>query len=159
MSVTDSGTLHHTCFVVNDIEKTAEALANAFDIKWNVWALEPADSTVHGKKMPISMRIALAQIGEMSFELIEPRSDESIYAEHLGSKGEGFHHICIIYPSAEAVQAARDELLRQGREMVQSVNLGEPGEFYYFDLKETDSILEVLYLNGEKLPAPEMSIG
>lgn len=159
MSVTESGTLHHTCFVVNDIEKTAEALANALDIKWNVWMLEPVSSTVHSRKMPISMRIALAQVGDMSLELVEPCSGESIYAEHLKSKGEGFHHTCVIYPSVEAVQAARDELLGQGREMVQSVNLGEPGEFYYFDLKETNSILEVFYLNGEKIPAPDMIIG
>ena len=29
MGVSDSGTLHHTCFVVNDIEATVKALADS----------------------------------------------------------------------------------------------------------------------------------
>lgn len=74
-------------------------------------------------------------------------SGDSVYAEHLRSKGEGFHHTCIIYPNLEAAHAARDELLSQGREMVQSADMGEIGEFYYFYIAETDAILEVLYLN------------
>jgi hypothetical protein len=55
------------------------------------------------------------------------------------------------------MRAARDELASQGREMIQSGDLGEAGEFYYFHMPEHDAALEVLYLS--ELPPPEMTIG
>jgi hypothetical protein len=157
MGVADTGTLHHTCFVVNDIEKAAEALAASLSVKWNLWTIEPIASTVHGREVPFSFRVALAQVGDSSLELIAPLSGESAYAEHLKSKGEGFHHTCIAYASREAMQEAKDELLKQDREMIQSASLGELGEFCYFDITETGAFLELLYL--KELPPPETTIG
>ena len=157
MGVADSGTLHHTCFVVNDIEKAAEALADSLSVKWNLWAIEPAASTVHGREVPFSFCVALAQVGDSNYELIAPLSGESIYAEHLKSKGEGFHHTCIAYASLEAMREAKDELVKQGREMIQSASLGENAEFCYFDIPENGAILELLYL--KELPPPEKTIG
>ena len=45
----------------------------------------------------------------------------------------------------------------QGRTMIQTADLGELGEFCYFHMPETDSVLELLYLS--ELPAPEKTIG
>ena len=39
------------------------------------------------------MRLALADIGNIQFELIEPKDDKSIYAEFLKEHGEGLHHV------------------------------------------------------------------
>ncbi len=157
MGVTDSGTLHHTCFVVNDLEKAAKALADSLAIKpWGVWTIEPQNCTVHGKGVPFSFRVAIAQIGSSNYELIEPVSGDSVYVEHLRSKGEGFHHTCIAYETREAMQSAKAELSRQGRDMIQSGGLGELGEFCYFEIAETGTILELLYLT--ELPPPEKTI-
>ena len=42
MSVASSGTLHHTSFVVRDVEKTAQALSDSMGIgPWNVFTIEP----------------------------------------------------------------------------------------------------------------------
>ena len=60
-------------------------------------------------------------------------------------------------PSRRALRAARDELLKQGRTVVQSGAVGDAAEFYYFDMPELRSVLELLYL-GE-LPPPEKTIG
>ena len=157
MGVADSGTLHHTCFVVNDIEKAAEALSDSLSVKWSLWTIEPANSTVHGREVPFSFRVALAQVGDSSYELIAPLSGESVYAEHLKSKGEGFHHTCIAYDSLEDMRKAKDELMKQGREMIQSASLGELGEFCYFDITESSAVTELLYL--KELPPPEKTIG
>ena len=56
----------------------------------------------------------------------------------------------------EAMQSAKAELSRQGRAMVQSGGLGEMGEFCYFEIAETGTILELLYLT--ELPPPEKTI-
>jgi catechol 2,3-dioxygenase-like lactoylglutathione lyase family enzyme len=158
MGITESGTLHHTCFVVHDVEKTAAALSESLGIgPWGVWTIEPPVTTVRGREVPFSFRVALAAVGDASYELLAPHTGDSIYVEHLAEKGEGFHHTCIAYATREAMQAARAELLSQGREIVQSGDLGEGGEFCYVEIPETGALLELLYLAG--MPPPETTIG
>jgi methylmalonyl-CoA/ethylmalonyl-CoA epimerase len=83
VQISDSGTLHHTCFVVRDVEATAAALAESGIGPWGVWTIEPAATTVRGRAAPFSFRIALAQVGASSYELLAPHEGESIYDEHL----------------------------------------------------------------------------
>jgi len=158
MKITDSGaTLHHTCFVVRDVEKAAAALAESGIGPWGVWTIEPVATTVRGREVPFSFRIAFASVGGSNFELLAPLEGESIYVGHLDTNGEGFHHTCVAYPSGEAMRAAKAELVRQGREMVQSADMGELGEFCYFDIPEMGALLELLYVT--ELPPPEKTIG
>jgi hypothetical protein len=157
MGVGDSGSLHHTCWVVNDVEKAARSLAESLSIQWGVWTIVPERCTVHGREVPYSFRVAIARVGDSNFELIQPLEGRSVYVEQLESKGEGFHHSCIIYPSRATMRAASDELSSQGRAMIQSGDLGTAGEFCYFHMPENDSALELLYLS--ELPDPEMTIG
>jgi Glyoxalase/Bleomycin resistance protein/Dioxygenase superfamily len=158
MGVASSGTLHHTAFVVHDVERSAAALAESLGIgPWNVFTVEPAATTVRGRDVPFTFRVAIAPIGDSNYELIAPHTGESIYIEHLAANGEGFHHTCFAYPTHEALREGKADLLRQGRELVQGGDLGEAGEFCYFDIPETGALLELLYL-AEEAP-PETTIG
>jgi hypothetical protein len=158
VKITDSGTtLHHTCFVVHDVEETAAALAESGIGPWGVWTIEPVATTVRGRDVPFSFRIAFASVGGSNFELLAPHEGESIYVGHLEANGEGFHHTCIAYPNREAMREAKAELMRQGREIVQSADMGELGEFCYFDIPEMGALLELLYVT--ELPPPEKTIG
>jgi hypothetical protein len=157
MGVIDSGTLHHTCFVVNDLEKSAQELADSLAMKWNIWTIEPVDTTIRGQRTPFSFRVAIGQVGDSNYELIQPLSEHSHYSEHLRTNGEGFHHTCLAYPSREAMRAAKNELVKQGREMIASASLGELGEFCYFDVPGAGGALELLYL--KELPPPLKTIG
>ena len=157
MGVGDTGSLHHTAWVVNDVETAAKSLAESLSIQWAVWTIEPVACTVHGADVPYTFKVAIAEIGDSNLELIEPLTGRSVYVEHLETKGEGFHHSCIFYPSRESQRQARDQLLAQGRTMIQTADLGELGEFCYFHMPETDSVLELLYLS--ELPLPEKTIG
>lgn len=158
MAAANLGVLHHTCFVVRDIEKTAKALSESLSVgPWNIWTIEPTEAAVHGQDATISFRVALADAGGASYELLSPLAGETVYTEHLAKHGEGFHHTCLLYPTLEAMRAAKSELTRRGREMVQSASLGDAVDFCYFHIPEIDSLVELLYL-GE-LPPPELTIG
>ncbi len=150
--------LHHTGFVVRDLEETAQRLADAFGIgPWHVWTIQPAESRQGGKPIEFSFRVALATVGGGTFELLAPHGG-TVFDEWLNANGPGFHHTCLVYPTLEAVQAAKADLQRQGREMVLECLGGDAFEFGYFRFPEIGSLVEVLYLNPEALSAPEAVI-
>lgn len=151
--------LHHTCFLVRDLEGTAQRLSNSLGIgPWNIWTIKPTECRVRGVNSPFSFRVALATVGGGTYELVTPHSGRSVCDEHLEQYGEGFHHTCLVYPSLAAVREAKADLLRQGREMVQEAGGGDVFEFAYFRFPEIGSLVEVLYLDPTKLPAPEAVI-
>jgi len=157
MGVADSGALHHTCFVVRDVEEAAKALSESLSIgPWNVWTIEPTEATVRGEPRSFSFRIALAEVEGGAFELLAPLSGDSVYTEFLDDQGEGHHHTCFAYSTLEAMQEARSELFAQGRELVQSGSVGDAAEFSYFAIPEVGSVLELLFL--AELPPPEKTI-
>lgn len=148
--------LHHTCFLVRDVEGTAQRMADALGIgPWNIWTIAPETCRVNGEESPFTFRIALATVGGGTFELISPKSGRSVYTEHLREHGESFHHTCLVYPSLEAVREAKAELRGQGRELIQEGSSGDVFEFAYFLFPEIGSPVEVLYLDAAKLPPPE----
>jgi catechol 2,3-dioxygenase-like lactoylglutathione lyase family enzyme len=160
MTMPSPAALHHTCFLVRDLEGAAQALSDSLGIgPWNVWTIEPAECRVHGEESPFAFRVALAQVGGGTFELITPHTGRSVYDTHLEHHGEGFHHTCLVYPSLEAVREAKAELLRQGREMIQEASAGNIFEFCYFIFPEIGSVVELLYLDMAQLPPPEAVIG
>jgi methylmalonyl-CoA/ethylmalonyl-CoA epimerase len=152
--------LHHTCFLVRDLEGTARQLSDSLGIgPWNVWTITPAECKVHGQVSSCTFRIALTTVGGGTFELIAPHSGRSVFEEHLDKHGEGFHHTCLVYSSLEAVREAKAELLRQGRELIQEGSAGDLFYFGYFLFPEIASVVEVLYLDAAGLPPPEAVIG
>ena len=159
MPPTPPSALHHTAFVVRDLEGTAQRLADAFGIgPWTIFTIAPAESRVRGEVRPYSFRVALATVGGGTYELITPHSGHSVLDEHLASHGDGFHHTCLVYPSLEAVRAAKAELVRQGRMLVQEGGAGEAFEFGYFEFPELGSLVELLFLDPTQLPPPDRVI-
>jgi hypothetical protein len=152
-------TLHHTCFLVHDLEATAQRMADALGIgPWNIWTITPEMCRVNGEESPFSLRIALATIGGGSFELVSPLTGRIVSTQHLREHGEGFHHTCLLYSSLEAAREAKAEFRRQGRRLVQEGSTGDVFDFSYFDFPEIGSLIEVLYLDASKLPPPEVVI-
>jgi len=159
MSTTPAQVLHHTCFVVGDVEKTARALSASFGIgPWNIWTIEPLTATIRGRDARFSFKVALCNVGGAAYELIEPGEGANLYAEHLASKGEGFHHTCLAFATREALQERKAALLAEGREMVVGGGFGELGEFCYFDIPEVGSPIELLYIRFDMMPPPELVI-
>src|SRR4029453_9951423 len=57
-----------------------------------------------------SWRLAITQVGQVQWELIEPLDEQSVYARFLAEKGGGLHHVGVSVPDFDetvAAQAAR----------------------------------------------------
>jgi catechol 2,3-dioxygenase-like lactoylglutathione lyase family enzyme len=159
MSMPAAAALHHTCFIVRDLESSARALSQALGIgPWNVWTIAPAECRVRGKVSPFSFKVALATVGGGTYELITPHTGVSVYDEHLERHGDGFHHTCLAYSSIEDVRAAKAALIQQGRELIQEGSAGEVFDFGYFMFPEIGSPVELLFLDVAQLPPPEKVI-
>lgn len=156
-SVSNLANLHHVCYLVNDLERSAESLATSLSVTWKLWTIKPQNCQVRHESSPFALRIALAEVGQGTIELISPLRGESIYQEHLTIKGEGFHHMCFSYPDLASMQAARVMLLEQGYTIVQQAFTQGQFEFCYFELGKAGIVLELLYIKG--LPEPEKIIG
>jgi methylmalonyl-CoA/ethylmalonyl-CoA epimerase len=83
--------------VVNDLQAAMKRYVEGYGVgPWYVIKFGPEnvqDQTLHGKKQDYSHRLAICQIGNVQFELIESLSD-TIYREHLNRHGEGvIHHV------------------------------------------------------------------
>ncbi|MBP9144075.1 MAG: VOC family protein [Thermoanaerobaculia bacterium] len=151
--------LHHTCFVVRDLEGTAQRLADALGVgPWAVHTIVPTRSRVHGVETPFTFRVALCAVGGGHFELVSPHTGRSVCDEHLEEHGEGFHHTCLVYPTVEAVRAAKAQLIAQGRECLQEGSADDAFDFAYFQFPEIGSAVEVLFLDPSQLPPPDAVI-
>lgn len=160
MAMPAATTLHHTCFLVRDLEASAQRLSDALGIgPWNVWTIEPAQCVVRGQPGRFTFRVALATVGGATLELITPHGANSVFDDDLEKHGEGFHHTCLVYPSLAAVREAKAELRRQGREIIQEASAGDVFDFAYVFFPEIGSVIELLYLDASKLPPPEVVIG
>jgi methylmalonyl-CoA/ethylmalonyl-CoA epimerase len=151
--------LHHTCFLVHDLEAATQQLADSLGVgPWTLFTIRPTHSRVHGVEQPFSFRVSLATVGGGTFELVSPLTGPSVLDEHLERHGEGFHHTCLTYPTLAALREAKAELVRQGRELIQEAGAGDAFEFAYFAFPELGSAVEVLYLDPTKLPPPDAVI-
>lgn len=151
--------LHHTAFVVRDLEATARSLTSSLGIgPWQVRTIRPAFARLRGVDRPFSFRVALATVGGSTFELVSPLEGRGLAAEFLAAHGNGFHHTCLTYGSLAALHAAKAALLAEGRVLLQEAGSGDAFEFAYFDLPELGSVLELLYLDPQRMPPPDAEL-
>ena len=84
-------------FVVRDLEASMRTCVEQYGIgPWKIFDFNPGDAqdTIKDDKpATFSMRIAIAEVGKVQWELIQPLDDTSSYAEFLAEKGEGVHHL------------------------------------------------------------------
>jgi 4-hydroxyphenylpyruvate dioxygenase-like putative hemolysin len=69
-----------------------------------------------GEPVAWSWRLAVTHVGQVQWELVEPLDDDSIYAQFLGERGPGLHHVGVAVASyedalAEAAERGQDVLL------------------------------------------------
>jgi methylmalonyl-CoA/ethylmalonyl-CoA epimerase len=143
--------------VVKDLQKTMKQYWEIFGIgPWHIYTFQPpavTNMTFRGKPATYTMKLAVTQIGNIQWELIQPLTGPSTYHEFLEQKGEGIHHVaCDIgdYDQAVAIMAKRGiGILMSG---------STPADSYaYMDTEETlGTVLEIYKRSADfKMPPPE----
>ena len=85
--------------VVRDLEATVRRYEDDYGIgPWKFAQIDLGEANnyrEHGQPAERSTRIAVATVGQVMWELIEPLEEEGIYARFLAEKGEGVHHVAV----------------------------------------------------------------
>jgi catechol 2,3-dioxygenase-like lactoylglutathione lyase family enzyme len=66
--------------------------------------MEFPNTTVRGKKTPLTLKMAFTEIGDVQIEWIEPVEGRSVYDEFLESHGDGIHHLAFAVKSPEQLE-------------------------------------------------------
>ena len=98
--------------IVRDLDAAVRRYTHEYGV--GPWAIlefnrdTVSDMVIDDAPATYAMRLAVANIGRLQIELIEPLDDKSIYAKHLIEHGEGLHHVALAVDDyARAEQALR----------------------------------------------------
>jgi hypothetical protein len=83
--------------VVRDLDAAMETYVRDYGIgPWAIYEFNPdtvSDMRENGEPVARSWRLAIAQVGQVQWELVQPLDDESVYARFLATNGPGVHHV------------------------------------------------------------------
>src|SRR5262245_35004520 len=99
--------------VVRDLDAAMRTYVHDYGIgPWEIYEFNPGNvANMHEDGRPVerSWRLAISQVGQVQWELIEPLDEESIYARFLAEKGEGVHHVGVAVPDFHETVATQAE--------------------------------------------------
>jgi catechol 2,3-dioxygenase-like lactoylglutathione lyase family enzyme len=99
--------------VVRDLDAAMRTYVHDYGIgPWEIFGFDHenvADMRENGEPVERSWRLALARVGQVQWELIEPLDDESVYARFLAETGGGLHHVGVAVPDFDETLAKQAE--------------------------------------------------
>lgn len=139
--------------VCRDMRRTIKNYTDKYGIgPWMEYRFDKdtvADMSIAGERRDYAMDLALAQVGNVQWELIQPLDEDSDYARFLRERGEGLHHVALgtgDYPEAVAFFEA---------EGIKPVQYGYWGRNFHYDYKDCrDDLKCIVELYG---PAPDFT--
>jgi methylmalonyl-CoA/ethylmalonyl-CoA epimerase len=101
---------------------------------------------IYGEPAPdASVRGAIAQMGRIEFELLQPVSGKTIQGEFLEEHGEGVVHICA---HTDDIERDIEELTGLGYEVISRGWIEDGGQFAYFDTRAVGGLVLELFQTG-----------
>ena len=143
--------------VTRDHKRTMQGLWRLGIGPWRVHTFSPentANQTYRGKPSPFTLKVCFARVGNMTWELMEPVSGPTIFAEFLERHGEGIHHIaydCNDIPFEQRIA----EFTRRGFPLVQSGSWMGNNHFAFFDTESAATTCLETYSFPEDWAYPE----
>jgi catechol 2,3-dioxygenase-like lactoylglutathione lyase family enzyme len=138
--------------VVENLELVAENYWNILGIgPWSIYRWEAPsvfDRRYHGRPAWAREKIALAEVGDVELELVQPVDGDSIYRDWLDEHGEGLHHLKFL---VDDVDETAGILAKEGFPSIQSGRFGQKGHegaYNYIDIKPLRTIWEPVNRGG-----------
>jgi hypothetical protein len=101
--------------VVPDLDEAVRTYADQYGIgPWHIYDFNPEtvrDMRASGEPVDWSWRLALATVGNVQWEIVQPLEGDSVYARFLAKHGPGVHHVGVgvrSYADATANLAGRE---------------------------------------------------
>jgi len=99
--------------VVPDLDAAMRTYVHDYGIgPWEIYEFDPgnvADMREDGEPVERSWRLAIAYVGQVQWELIEPLDEESVYARFLAETGGGLHHVGVAVAGFDETVTAQAE--------------------------------------------------
>jgi Glyoxalase/Bleomycin resistance protein/Dioxygenase superfamily len=128
-------------FVVRDLEAAMEMYVSDYGIgPWDIYEFTPdnvRDMREDGESVARSWRLAIARVGQVQWELVQPLDEDSVYARFLETNRPGVHHIGI---GVRDYDSTLEELTERGHDVV----LGGEYNGISFSYLSTDRDLGVI---------------
>lgn len=136
MSLLPHGTeIVQNAYVVNDLEKSCQQFNNMFGAGpfMVINELKVDDAIYRGKVTPLTISIALCQVGGLNIELIQQHSDgHSCYRDIYPKGQQGFHHTAIF---ARDYVEEKTCFVEAGFPVAMEFNLGADTSICYVDTR------------------------
>lgn len=151
------GQVIEIAIVTRNHKRTIEGLWQIGIGPWQIHTFSPentANQTYRGQPSSFTMRVCFAEVGNVIWEIIEPVSGPTIFAEFLEAHGEGIHHVaydCNGIP----LEARIAEFERRGFALVQSGSWMGQNHFAFFQTEEATTTCLETYVFPDDWQYPE----
>lgn len=131
--------IHQIASIVTDLDSSVRRLCETMGWgPWDVYEYVPGrlhELTVRGAPAEFTWLGAEAEISPgLYVELLQPTSPNGILHDWLTAHGEGIHHVGYWAPSIEIAESLREQLTRDGTEILLSAWIDDM-YFYYLDTR------------------------
>lgn len=141
----EEGSICQIGTVVYDLEKAVTNYYKDFNIgPWYFWDFKQPEFTdiyFRGKAVKeYEMKIALALVGNVQYELVQPIKGTGTHTEFLEKRGEGIHHFKLYYKDIERALA---DFEKKGFKILQSGRYGDDIHVYLDTEDKYGHLLEI----------------
>lgn len=144
--------------VVRDLDKAMERYWEEFGIgPWAVFSFGPGikKTTYRGEPCSFELKIAMAQVGPLMLELLQPVSGTTPHQEFLDQHGEGLQHVGVF---VERIDEAVEQVRQLGYQEISAAygitSSGEGAGVYFDTLGALGTLLELIEMPSQ-MPPPE----
>ena len=142
------GHVDQIALLVPDLEAAMDGYVASLNVSFSVFEVTEANSTFSGSSPQFRLRIAVAQAGLVSIELIQPAGGTTLHSKHLETRGPGLHHMGFYVSN---LAEAKKGLSARGYQSILEGQIQGLGEYAYFEAPDMHCIVEALHLSA-KLP-------
>jgi 4-hydroxyphenylpyruvate dioxygenase-like putative hemolysin len=127
----DPASIFQVGIVVKNIDETVKFYGEVFGIgPFEIREVNYPTATFYGEKAGYRGKRAFAQLGPVTFELIELIEGKTVHEAFLNEKGEGLHHLGFL---VKDLKGSVEEAEKRGLKVIQGFTREDGSGFAYLD--------------------------